>query len=290
MRRIGLHARSAGSLAGTAERAHDLGANTLQIFTSSPRMWRGSTHSPAEIAALRRVRERLDLAPLVVHDNYLINLASADPTVRARSIEAFRGELERAALIGAEYLVAHPGSAKGIAVEQALANVVEGIVEASRGLDPGGLTLLLECTAGAGAALGARFEELRALREVTANLVNVPVGFCLDTCHLFAAGFDIATPGGLRQTAAEIGDVLGWDHVKVVHANDSKGALGSRLDRHENIGEGQIGKEGFRRVLAHPEFRRLPFILETPMETDNDARRDIDMLRTLCQRSRTITQ
>ncbi|MFN0167915.1 MAG: deoxyribonuclease IV [Bryobacteraceae bacterium] len=285
--RIGIHTNSQGSLEKTARKAHELGANTFQIFSASPKMWRAVPPAAADALAMRRVREQLDLTPLVIHDNYLINLASADAEVRAKSVAAFRGELERAAIIGAEYLVAHPGSYKGQTLEQGLLAFVEGLVEATGPVDPGGVTLLLECTAGSGNAIGSRLEELHALREVAQNLVNLPIGFCLDTCHLLVAGFDIATEKGLKETVDLVGAVLGWEHVKVIHSNDSKGALGSRLDRHENIGKGQIGIEGFRRIVQHARLRTLPFILETPVESDEDARRDIETLRSLCQRSRT---
>jgi deoxyribonuclease-4 len=287
--RIGLHARNQGSLEKTARHARELGANTLQIFTSSPRMWKASRPDPRDAAALRRVREQLDLTPLAVHDNYLINLASANPAVRQPSILAFRGELERARLIGADYLVAHPGSAKGQPAEQAMANFVTALAEAGQGFSAPDLMLLLECTAGSGQALGARLEELHALREVGQNVVDFPIGFCLDTCHLHAAGYDLASASGLARTAREIGRVLGWPHVRLCHVNDSQGALGSRVDRHANIGKGQIGADGFGRLARHSQFRRLAWILETPMDTDEDARRDLDTLKSLCQRRRTIT-
>ncbi len=287
--RIGIHTPSQGSLEKTALRAHEMGANTFQIFTSSPRMWRASTPEATDIARLRAVREKLDLKPLVVHDNYLINLASADPEIRARSVRAFRGELERADAIGAEYLVAHPGSYKGISLEEGLTNFVEGVVEAARGLKLRTAALLLECTAGAGSAIGSRFDELRAIREAASRRVDFPVGYCLDTCHLLAAGFDVSTDKGLRQTLRVAGEVLGLEHVKVIHANDSKAPLGSRRDRHENIGKGHIGKEGFRRILANPKLRRMPFILETPVERDGDDIRDIQVLKSLCPKSRTTT-
>jgi len=252
-------------------------------------MWKGSRPDLRDAAALRRVREELDLAPLAVHGNYLINLASANPAVRQPSITALRAELERARLIGADYLVVHPGSAKGQPVEQAMAHAVAALAEAGRGFSAPGFVLLLECTAGGGQALGARLEELHALREAAQNLVDFPIGFCLDTCHLHAAGYDLASAAGLARTAREIARVLGWEHVRLCHVNDSQGALGSRVDRHANIGKGQIGADGFGRLARHPKFRRLAWILETPMETEEDARRDLDTLKSLCQKRRTTT-
>lgn len=274
--RFGIHARSQGSLEKTALNAHRLGAQTLQIFSSSPKTWRASTPDPQDC-----VREQHDLTPLVIHTNYLINLAAPTPDIRALSVRSLRGELERARAIGADYLVLHPGSYKEQTLEQALVAVVQSLHEAAHDFDPQGVMLLLECTAGSGAAIGARFEELHALREVATQLLPLPIGFCLDTCHLFAAGFDISTASGLKSTAAQIDEILGWEHVKVVHSNDSKGALGSRIDRHANVGDGGIGREGFRRILKHPRFRKLPFILETPMDSDDVILRELATLREL---------
>jgi deoxyribonuclease-4 len=244
-------------------------------------MWRASTPDPRDIEMLRRAREKLDLKPLVIHQNYLINLASIDPTIRSKSILAFRGELERAAMIGAEYLVAHPGSYRGQSLEEGIVNFAHGLAEAAEGLAPGRVTLLLECTAGGGCHIGSRFEELRAIRDHARGMTDLRIGYCLDTCHLLAAGFDIRSEAGLEDTVRRAGAALGMGNVKLIHANDSKTPLGSRRDRHENIGEGQIGAEAFRRILTHPKLSRLPFILETPVEKEGDDRRNIATLKKL---------
>ena len=238
----------------------------------------------SDCQALERVRHKLDLKPLVIHDNYLINLASIDPTIRAKSIQCFRGELERAAVIGAEYLVAHPGSYKGQTLEDGIANFARGLAEAAHGVARGAVMLLLECTAGGGCHIGARFEELRAIRDLAANLTDLPIGYCLDTCHLLAAGFDIRTPAGLNQTVRDADTILGMTNVKLIHANDSKTPLGSRADRHENIGQGHIGEAAFRRILAHPKLRKLPFILETPVDEEGDDLRNLETLKRLWSR------
>lgn len=261
-----------------------LGANTFQIFSSSPRQWKASVPSATAIQLLHNAREKHDLFPLVIHDNYLINLASADEEIRRKSIEAFRGELVRAIAIGAEFLVAHPGNYKGLSIEQGLHNVLAGIAEAGQGLVFGKLMLLIECTAGAGAQLGGRFEELHVLREFAPKLTELPVGFCLDTCHLLASGYDITTEAGLHETLTEADRLLGLDNVHVIHANDSKGALGSHLDRHQNIGEGHIGIEAFRRIVNHPRLRDKAFILETPVDQPGDDRRNLDTLKSLAVR------
>lgn len=287
--RIGIHTSIAGSLERAALDAVRLGANTFQIFSSSPRQWKASVPGLPAIRLLEKVREKHDLTPLVIHDNYLINLASAQPEIRAKSIEAFRGELERAIAIGAEFLVAHPGNYKGLSIEQGLLHVLEGVRDAAKGLDPGKLTLLFENTAGSGAQLGSRFEELHVLRQYAMEMTGLPVGFCLDTCHMLAAGYDVATETGLKKTMQEARRVLGLDHVHVVHANDSKGALGSHIDRHQNIGEGYIGLEGFRRILAHPGLRNKAFILETPVEQADDDLRNVETLKNLWRNRRTTT-
>jgi deoxyribonuclease IV len=279
--RLGLHTSIAKSLERAALKAAEAGANTFQIFSASPRMWRASMPAPSEVQKLKRARERNDLAPLIVHDNYLINLASCSETLRTQSLTAFRGEIERALAIGAEYLVAHPGNCKGHSVEQGIYGVIQSLAEAARGLNTKKLTVLLENTAGSGAALGSRFEELAIMRQFAAELTDLQIGFCIDTCHCLASGYDIATAAGLKQTVAEMDRVLGLDHVRVIHANDSKTPLGSPVDRHEHIGRGYIGEQGFRRILHHPKLRRKAFILETPYEEEGDDARNLEALKRL---------
>jgi deoxyribonuclease IV len=281
--RIGIHTSISGSLEKAALKAAELGANAFQIFSASPRMWRASMPAQAEIAALRRARERLDLQPLAIHASYLINLASVDPAIRERSIAAFRGELERAAAIGAEYLITHPGSYRGHAVEQAIAAFVLGLAEAAGGNAKSGVTVLIENTAGSGAHLGGRLEELRLIRDLAARETDLEIGYCLDTCHLLASGFDIATESGLKRSVADAERILGLENVRVIHANDSKMPLGSHVDRHANIGEGHIGAEGFRRILTHRKLRTKAFILETPVDEEGDDRRNVETLKRLAQ-------
>jgi deoxyribonuclease IV len=261
-------------------RAVEIGADTLQIFTASPRMWRAGTPKPAQVDALRAIRLKHNIHPLVVHVNYLVNLASRDPEIRAKSIATFRGELDRAAIVGAEYLIVHPGSYRGQAVDDAISACADGLCQAASGFT-GPVTVLLENTAGCGCTLGSRFEELRAIRDLAMPFARLPIGYCLDTCHLLAAGFDITTVGGLRSTVRHAGNVLGWENVPVFHANDSKAPLGSHVDRHARIGKGHIGCEPFRRLLAHPKLRDKTFISETPVEEDDDDRRNMATLRSL---------
>jgi len=283
--RLGLHTSIAKSLEHAGLKAAELGANTFQIFSASPRMWRASPPAPSAVKLLTRVRERHDLYPLIIHDNYLINLGSCSEALRAQSVAAFRGEIERALAIGAEYLVAHPGNCKGHTVEQGIYAVIQSLADAARGLNTKSLTVLLENTAGSGAALGSRFEELAIMREFAGQLTDLKIGFCIDTCHCLASGYDIATAAGLKKTVTEIDRVLGIDHVPVIHSNDSKTPLNSHVDRHEHIGQGYIGEEGFRRILRHPKLRSKAFILETPYDKEGDDVRNLETLKRLSRRA-----
>ena len=249
-------------------------------------MWRARRVDGRQVKLMKAARERYDLRPLAIHVNYLVNLASGDEGVRAKSIRAFRGELERGASIGAEYLVLHPGNYKGRSVEEGIAAFAMALRDAVKGFRRRGVTLLLENTAGSGASIGSRFEELQSIRELARDLTDLPVGYCLDTCHLLAAGYDIASARGLRATLRKAEDRLGLTNVHLIHANDSQKPLGSRVDRHANIGEGRIGLEGFRRILRHPKLRSKPFILETPVKEKGDDRRNLETLKALAQSRR----
>ncbi|HEY3939732.1 MAG TPA: deoxyribonuclease IV [Bryobacteraceae bacterium] len=284
--RIGIHCSTAGSLERAALEARELGANTLQIFSASPRMWRAKMPDPRQIRLFADQRARHDLKPLAIHQSYLINLAAPPSIVREKSIEAFSGELERALLIGADYLVAHPGNYKGLTVEQGMLNAAEAIALAWRQVDPElvrkpKLSILLENTAGAGAQLGGDLEELATIRHLVAPYVDIPVRYCLDTCHCYVSGFDLAAEAGLAQFLETARETLGLEQVPVIHANDAKAPLHSHLDRHANIGAGYIGLEGFRRILNHPELREKAFILETPVDKPGDDFRNVKALKEL---------
>jgi deoxyribonuclease-4 len=192
--------------------------------------------------------------------------------------------------VGADYLVAHPGSCKGQTPEQAIAALAEAAGEAAGGLKSNEFMLLWENTAGAGNTLGGRFDELAEIGARTQERVGFRVGYCLDTCHCLVSGHDVATAKGLAATVKKAQETLGLHNVKVIHANDSKGRLGSRLDRHANIGEGHIGEVGFRRILTHPDLKTKPFILETPVDNDGDDLRNVEALKRLCRKSRSITK
>jgi len=275
--RIGIHTSIAGDIAGALDLAHGLGANALQIFSASPRMWAGGTAriAPADSDRFRARRRELQLGPLVIHGNYLINLASPNPVLRARSVQAFHQELVRALSLGADYLVIHPGSSLGTANGPAIAAVAQGLKQAARGLKLDELRILIENTAGQGSSLGARFDELQAILDGCRDL---PLGVCIDTAHTFAAGWDLRSAEGLEAALREIDGTVGLDRVAVVHVNDSKTPLGSRVDRHEHVGKGRIGLEAFTRILNHPLLAGRAFILETPIDKPGDDRRNVTVL------------
>jgi deoxyribonuclease IV len=275
--RIGIHTSIAGDLAGSLDLAYGLGANALQIFSSSPRMWdRGSSRiGEADAARFRQRRRELQLGPLVIHANYLINLASPNPVLRVRSIQAFHQEIVRAVALGADFLVVHPGCGMGARVESSTAAVAQSLKQAARGVSFKDLRILLENTAGQGSSLGSRLEELKAILDLCPDL---PLGVCIDTAHTFASGWSIHTEEGLSAALRDIDRVVGLDRVAVVHVNDSKTALGSRVDRHQHIGKGLIGLRAFGRILNHPQLATCAFILETPIDKPGDDKRNVAAL------------
>jgi deoxyribonuclease-4 len=275
--RIGIHTSIAGDVTGALELAHGLGANALQIFSSSPRMWARGSSRIAETDAIRfrARRKELALGPLVIHANYLINLASPNPVLRTQSVQAFHQEIVRGMALGADFLVVHPGSRLESSVDAGVAAIAESLKQAARGLKLGELRILLENTAGQGSSLGSRFEELKAVLDACPSL---PVGICIDTAHLFAAGWDIRKAEGLESALRHIEGTVGLDRVRVIHMNDSKMALGSRVDRHEHIGKGKIGLDAFREILRHPLLAACAFILETPIDKPGDDKRNVAAL------------
>ena len=278
--RVGVHTSVAGGVETAAQRAHELGATALQIFSSSPRQWRAAAIPATSCDAMRRLRAAYNLGPLVIHDNYLINLAAAKPDVHAKSMAAFRGELERAVALGAEYLVMHPGSSTGGDHGEAKQRFVESVRRCAEGLDWGSLTLLIENTAGGGSHLGGTFEEVAELID---GLAGLPVGACIDTCHTWVAGYDLVTPAGYEATLQQLDATVGLSRVHVFHVNDAKAGLGSRLDRHEHIGKGQLGDAVFARLLRDPRCQGKAFIAETPVDEEGDERRNLDRLRALAE-------
>ena len=282
-RRIGIHTSSAGGVDNAAERAYPLGCNTLQIFSSSPRQWAPYELGRPQCEQMKRLREKYDLKPLVIHTNYLVNLASTTETFLKKSIEAFRGEIERALALCAEYLVLHPGSFRGSDREQGLLQTAAAIAAASIGLDlaKDGLTILIENTAGAEYSLGGRFEQVAEVIDRLRN--HVPVGACIDTCHTHVAGYDIVSEAGFRETMAKVDATIGLKNVPVWHCNDAKAGCGSKLDRHQHIGKGTIGLEPFRRLLYDSRLAFAAFIAETPIDEPGDDFRNVAALKKLVE-------
>ena len=276
--RVGVHTSIAGSLDQAAERAHQIGCTAFQIFSGSPRMWRQREPSQEEVSRMGRLRARYDLRPLVIHTNYLINLATPEPALRQRSVEAFVGEIRRAEALGADYLVLHPGSYRDGSPEQGMRTLAAALREAARRAPLDKVTILIENTCGQGKLLGGTLEEVR---DILALLGGLPAACCVDTAHCFAAGMDVSAREGLEATLAALDQTVGLGRVPVIHANDSRSPLGSRRDRHEHIGKGGIGREGFRRIVNHPALRDKAFILETPIEAEGDDRRNLETIRAL---------
>jgi deoxyribonuclease-4 len=262
--RLGVHVSIAGKISEAVDRAHELGCNAMQIFSRSPRMWAAKALDPAEVSRFRELREKFDIRPAVVHASYLINLATPEGELKRRSAEALIDELDRADRLGVEYLVVHVGSCKDGGTVEGVERVREALATV---LSSGrwATQLLLEDTAGERGDVGARLEEVGMILQGLPG--GERMGVCLDTCHLFAAGYDIATPDGVDQVAGRVKETIGLDRIKVVHGNDSKKGLNCRVDRHQHIGLGGIGLEGFRAWVNHPAFREIPMVLETPKDT-----------------------
>jgi deoxyribonuclease IV len=280
-RRIGIHTSSSGGVENAAERAYRLGCNTFQIFSSSPRQWKPYELGRPQCEQMNQLRAQYDLKPLVIHTNYLINLAGTSELFLRKSIEAFRGEIERALALCAEYLVLHPGSFRGADRKKGLLQAAAAISAASNNLDlaKGGLTILIENTAGAEFSLGGSFEQVAEVIEHLRN--HVPVAACIDTCHVHVAGYDIVSEEGFATTMRKLDSTIGLKNVPVWHCNDAKAACGSKLDRHQHIGKGTIGCEPFRRLLNDPRLAHVAFIAETPIDEPGDDRRNVAALKKL---------
>lgn len=246
-------------------------------------MWRPAQIPAEHCAQMRELREQFDCAPLVIHTSYLVNLCSQSSEVRDKSVAAFRGEVERALALGAEYLVLHPGSWRGLTREDGLRLAAESIGRATDGVafDGCDFRILIENTAGAEFSLGGSFEQVA---ELIGRLEPVvPVGACLDTCHCHVAGYDLVSADGYAETLRLIDDTIGFDAVRVWHMNDAKAARGSKLDRHQHIGEGTMGLEPFRRLLNDRRFAHCAFIAETPVDVEGDDVRNLRAMQRLIE-------
>jgi len=276
--RLGFHVSISGGFSLALQRAHELGCTTMQIFSRNPRGWSVKPLDDEDIAAFKRLREEWDIGPVFVHTNYLINLASSKPDLYQRSVEQFVIDLERTEKLGAEFLVTHLGSASGSAPEWMIERVSTALNMAMKFHQPQA-AILLENTAGEAGDVGY---ELKQVQDVISRLDDdKQVGICYDTCHGFAAGYDIRTKQGVDALAAEIDGTVGLRRLKGIHLNDCLRDFASRVDRHWHIGEGKIGEEGFRAFLAHPAFRDVPLIMETPKETEEDDPKNMKRVKAL---------
>lgn len=270
--RLGLHVPRGQTIDQAVARAAELGCTALQVFTRNPRAWAGKRMADQEVADFRAARRETDMWPVVVHSPYLTNLASPNRDVRVRSQEAIRLDYAETIRLGAEYFVLHPGSVVEADPAVGRAQVVRELKALLAEVE-GETLVLLENTAGGGGALGACIEELGRLYGEVARTGRI--GLCVDTAHLFAAGYDLRKPEEVTRVVGEVEAVTGLDALRLIHLNDSKASCGSHLDRHEHIGEGTIGAEGLGHVINHPWLRDLPFILETPKAAPEDDRRNL---------------
>ena len=276
----GAHVSVAGGLARGVERGREIEATALQVFTKQPQRWAEPDLTDEDVAAFRSALEDSQVRAVASHDSYLINLATEKVDLLRKSEAAFRAELARCVRLGIDYLVTHPGNATGGDRAAALERNARALAEALAA-HPGPTRVLLETTAGSGTALGFRFEELAALRRALPPEGGERVGVCLDTAHVFAAGYDLR--GSYEDVMEELDRTVGLERLELIHVNDSRAPLGSRVDRHAHIGEGELGEEGFRALMRDPRLREVPRVLETPKGDDATAadRRNLAVLRRL---------
>ncbi len=278
--RLGAHESIAGGLDKAFLRAQEVGCEAVQLFVKSNRQWKAAPLTDEDVQRFRERQQETQIAPVVAHASYLLNLAAADEKLWVRSRDTLLLELERCERLGIPWLVLHPGSHKGAGEEEGLARIAQALGEI-HARTPGYRTrILLETMAGQGTNLGYRFEQLAWLLENTPQ--GERLGTCFDTCHVFAAGYELRTPEGYEETMRQFDEIVGIHTIGAIHLNDSQGELGSRKDRHAHIGEGHLGLEAFRLVVNDPRFRDLPGLLETPKSQDlHEDRENLQRLRSL---------
>ena len=277
--RFGIHVSIGGGLEKSARQLSELKCNAGQMFSRSPRGGRAKQLNAGEVEGFRQLCREHKIDPLAVHIPYVLNLATPDPEMHAYAVNMVREDMTRANLLGARFLVLHMGSHRGAGEEMGLAQVVLALQEALQDYT-GATMLLLENTAGGGAEVGYTFEHLAM---VLRGINHDKTGICFDTCHGFAAGYDLSDEKTVDGTMNALDRIIGVQHLKLVHANDAMFPLGSRKDRHAHIGSGYIGKRGFRALLHHPALDNVPFILETPVNEEGDYRSNLEMLRRLSE-------
>ena len=257
--RVGAHASIAGGVYNAVDEQHDFGGNCGQIFSHSPQVWQDPDIGDEEAATFRELSEDHDIGPWLIHSSYLVNLCTPKADLREKSINSMQQEVDAAAKLGIDYVNVHLGAHTGAGVEGGLDNAASALDE----LDvPESVTVLIESDAGSGTKLGGDFEHLSAVLDRSDQDLQV----CLDTAHMFAAGYDLSTPKAVAETLSEFDDVVGFDNLAAVHLNDSKHGCGTNKDEHAHIGEGEIGEGGMRAFVNHEAIREVPIVLETPTE------------------------
>jgi deoxyribonuclease-4 len=274
--RIGFHAPITGGLQSALNVAKDTGCDTVQIFSRNPRGWLAKPLTMESIELFRQTRRLTRISPVLIHCNYLVNLAAVDDELLSKSRASFREEVVRALLLGVDYLVVHPGSARGALEAEGIAKCAASLKFACKGLKLDRFRILLENTAGQGDCIGHRFEHLRAIMDACPKL---PLGVCFDTAHAFTAGYDIREEDGLEATIELLNRTVGTRKVRAIHFNDSRAPYNSRVDRHWHIGEGHIGREALCRLARHPKLAHAAFILETPYDDPRADLKNLIMLR-----------
>ena len=273
---IGFHAPIKGGLHNALVIAKDTGCDTVQLFSRNPRGWMAKPLGTDDVKLFRKTRKLTKISPVLIHCNYLVNLAAADEELLLKSRQSFREEIERALVLGVDYLVLHPGSARGACEADGIGLCADSLRAAVKGLRFGRLQILLENTAGQGECIGHRFEHLR---EIIGACSKLPLGVCFDTAHAFTAGYDIREEDGLEALLQKIQRTVGLKKVRAIHFNDSRAVCSSRVNRHCHIGEGHIGQNALRRVAQHPKLSHCAFILETPYDDPRADIKNLEMLR-----------
>jgi deoxyribonuclease-4 len=274
--KIGFHAPIKGGVHNALIVAKDTGCDTVQLFSRNPRGWLAKPLTLEDVLLFRNTRRLTKISPVLIHCNYLVNLAAADTAMLEKSRVSFREEVERAILLGVDYLVVHPGSARGSCEADGIAKCAQSLKIACKRLKLGSLRILLENTAGQGDCIGHRFEHLREIMDACPKL---PLGVCFDTAHAFTAGYDIREEDGLEALIDKLQRTVGTRNVRAIHFNDSRAVYNSRVDRHWHIGEGHIGSDALRRVARHPKLKHAAFILETPYDDPRADLQNLEMLR-----------
>lgn len=278
MIRLGMHVSISGTIDQAADRAHELGCDTFQMFTRNPRGWKYKKLERDEVEEFKRKSGSYNLTPIVAHMPYLPNLSSPKKLIYNKSVKSLSAELERCAMLGVPYIVTHLGSHLGKGADIGLERIV-GAINSALSKNENEVLLLLENTAGTKNSMGSSFEEIKRILDGVENRNRV--GICFDTAHAYAAGYDLHTPRGVNDTVRKFDSTLGLSLLKVIHLNDSQVGLGSGRDRHEHIGLGYIGEQGFKALFNHEAIRNLPFIMETPIDDRGDAKDNMRKVREL---------